>query len=161
MTSKVLAPVIRTMILADLPVVLHIDRLSFPLPWSERTYRFELEENRASCLYVVEVANHGQADVVGYVGLWFVIDEAHISTLAVHPDYRGEGIGERLLQHALDYAFGQGAATVTLEVRVSNRPALSLYYKYGFEVVGKRRGYYRDNSEDAYIMALNILHEGR
>jgi len=160
MTSKVIAPIIREMTLSDLPVVLEIDRLSFPLPWSERTYRFELEENQAACLYVAEAPNNGVFKVVGYVGIWFIVDEAHISTIAVHPNYRGHGLGERLLQRVLEYALNKEATTVTLEVRVSNQAALNLYYKYGFEVVGNRPRYYRDNNEDAYLMARYYLQEG-
>ena len=159
MTSKVISPNIREMKLDDMSMVLRIDRLSFPLPWSERTYRFEIEENRAASLYVIEVPRNGLSEVVGYIGLWFIVDEAHISTIAIHPDFRGHGFGDRLLQHALDYAASKGATTITLEVRVSNRVALNLYHKYGFKVVGSRPRYYRDNNEDAYLMVLDHPNE--
>jgi ribosomal-protein-alanine N-acetyltransferase len=160
MTSEVMAPVIREMTMDDLPIVLEIDRLSFPLPWSERTYRFELEENQAAVLFVAEAPDNGASKVVGYIGLWFVVDEAHISTIAVHPNYRRHGLGEALLQHGLEYASENGAAMVTLEVRVSNQAALNLYDKYGFKVIGSRPRYYRDNNEDAYIMARNSMKRG-
>jgi ribosomal-protein-alanine N-acetyltransferase len=86
------------------------------------------------------------------VGFWFIVDEAHISTIAVHPDFRQHGIGEILLQWALREALHLDAQLVTLEVRVSNHKAINLYEKYGFEVVGRRAHYYRDNNEDALLM---------
>jgi ribosomal-protein-alanine N-acetyltransferase len=141
----------------DLPVVLEIDRLSFPIPWSERTYRFELKDNQAARLKVAEVYEDGRLRIIGYVGFWFIVDEAHISTLAVHPDYRGQGIGEQLLQDALHDAVIRGALVATLEVRVSNDAAVSLYRKFGFEIIGQRQRYYRDNNEDALLMILNDI----
>ncbi|MGE5262781.1 MAG: ribosomal protein S18-alanine N-acetyltransferase [Acidobacteriota bacterium] len=95
---------------------------------------------------------YGPAPVVGYGGLWLMVDEAHISTIASHPDWRRRGIGELLLLAMIDSAAEIGANIVTLEVRVTNVPAQVLYTKYGFEVVGRRKGYYSDNGEDAYIM---------
>ena len=148
---------IRGMTEADLPSVLEIDRLSFPIPWSERTYRFELKDNHAAQLKVAEVFEEGKLRIIGYVGFWFIVDEAHISTLAVHPDYRGQGLGEQLLQNALDDAIMRGAKVATLEVRVSNRAAVSLYEKFGFETIGHRSRYYRDNNEDALLMILNDI----
>lgn len=140
---------------ADLPVVLEIDQLSFPLPWSERTYRFELNNYRASNLHVVEVNEDGKKRIVGYIGYWFIIDEAHISTLAVHPEFRQMGIGEIMLKAALEEILEKGTLFVSLEVRKSNEAAILLYRKIGFEVIGTRTRYYRDNDEDAHIMALN------
>ena len=93
-----------------------------------------------------------RAPVIGYGGLWLMVDEAHISTIASHPDWRRRGIGELLLLAMIDSAAEIGANIVTLEVRVTNVPAQALYAKYGFEVVGRRKGYYSDNGEDAYIM---------
>lgn len=149
--------IIREMKVEDLPTVLEIDRLSFPIPWSERTYRFELNDNQAAQLKVAEVLEEGILRVIGYVGFWFIVDEAHISTLAVHPAYRGQGIGEQLLQDALNAAVTRGAQVATLEVRVSNDAALNLYRKFGFEVIGERPRYYRDNNEDALLMILNDI----
>jgi ribosomal-protein-alanine N-acetyltransferase len=143
---------VRTMTTADLKVVLDIDRLSFPLPWSERTYRYEIKENPSSYMYVVEVQEGRELMLVGYVGFWYIVDEAHISTLAVHPEYRGHGIGELLLQTAINDAEKLNARITTLEVRVSNQVAINLYTKYHFELVGCRPRYYRDNNEDALLM---------
>jgi ribosomal-protein-alanine N-acetyltransferase len=91
--------------------------------------------------------------VVGYGGLWLMVDEAHISTIATHPDWRRRGIGELLLLAMIDGAAEIGANIVTLEVRVSNVAAQTLYRKYGFEIAGRRKGYYSDNGEDALIMS--------
>jgi ribosomal-protein-alanine N-acetyltransferase len=95
--------------------------------------------------------------VLGYAGLWLWLDEAHISTIAVHPDWRGQGLGELLLVAMLERAMELKAAQCTLEVRVSNEVAQNLYKKYGFAYAGIRRHYYRDNSEDAYIMTVPAL----
>ena len=136
----------------DLPTVMEIDRLSFPIPWPERSYRYELTENRAATLLVAESTE--RPNVVGYLGFWLIADEAHISTLAVHPSRRRRGIGEQLLREALQMAANRGAEVVTLEVRESNQAALDLYGKFDFRVVGRRPGYYRDNREDAILMTL-------
>lgn len=152
MIDRTIAPTIRKMQITDVQAVLEIDRLSFPIPWSKNTYRYEIEENRSSYLHVLEVPHNGQNRIVGYVGFWFIIDEAHISTIAVHPNFRGRGLGELLLQWALNKTYDLGARLITLEVRVSNQTAINLYEKYHFEVVGTRPRYYRDNNEDALLM---------
>jgi ribosomal-protein-alanine N-acetyltransferase len=149
-----LETLIRAMTLEDLPAVMEIDRQSFPLPWPERSYRYELLENPASYLLV---AGNPDGPPVGFIGFWLVVDEAHISTFAVHPDHRRQGIGEDLLAAALTLARNQGAEMATLEVRVSNRAAVDLYRKFGFRLVGRRPRYYRDNDEDAYLMTLKNL----
>jgi ribosomal-protein-alanine N-acetyltransferase len=157
------------MTLADLPQVLEIDRLSFPQPWSEQSYRFELQENQHSH-FIVALAprpdprrwwqrlTHRRPalrQVIGYGGLWLVVDEAHINTLAVHPDWRGRGIGEQLLLALLEYARSQHARTATLEVRLSNQLAQQLYRRHGFAEVGRRPRYYRDG-EDALLMTVHL-----
>jgi ribosomal-protein-alanine N-acetyltransferase len=143
----------RRMVLDDLPVVHAIDSLSFSLPWSERSFRFELTENPTSRGWVAEV----DGQVVGMLILWLVEDEAHIATIATHPDQRRSGIGEGLLRTALRAAFQQGARRAFLEVRASNLAAQTLYQKYQFSIDGVRRGYYKDNMEDAILMSLNDL----
>jgi ribosomal-protein-alanine N-acetyltransferase len=95
--------------------------------------------------------------ILGYIGFWYIVDEAHISTLAVHPSERRTGIGEGLLLHAMEDAESLGAEVVTLEVRGSNQPAIMLYQKFGFEIVGRRPRYYKDNGEDAILMLLKDL----
>lgn len=157
MRAQPLEMVIRSMTLDDLPAVLEIDRMSFPIPWPERSYRFELTENPASQLLVTIVHERSGPRLVGYVGFWLIVDEAHISTLAVHPDYRRLGIGAELLEAGLERGARMGADSATLEVRVSNTAAVNLYRKYGFQVVGRRAKYYRDNDEDALLLTLSGL----
>ncbi len=148
------------MTLEDLPGVLEIDRVSFPVPWPERSYRFELAENPAAQLFVAETSDEAESQVVGFIGYWLIGDEVHISTFAIHPDYRKQGIGESMMVRALRTARARGAALATLEVRVSNWPAIHLYEKLGFEQVGRRAGYYRDNGEDALLMTLHRIGVG-
>ncbi len=145
------------MTIEDIPEVLKIDRLSFPISWSERSYRYELESNSATKLLVAETIHQDRVELVGYVGFWFVVDEVHISTLAVHPDYRRRGIGTELLSAALDLAANLGGVIATLEVRTSNQVAMHLYQQVGFATVGCRRNYYQDNREDAWLMKLEHL----
>jgi ribosomal-protein-alanine N-acetyltransferase len=138
----------------DVPVVHAIDAMSFQLPWPERSYRFELVENPNSELWVAEVQRAEGAVVVGMIVLWVIIDEAHIGSLAVHPDYRRQGIAQALLVRSLQEAARRGATQATLEVRRSNLAAQALYHRFGFQVVGIRPRYYRDNHEDALLMTV-------
>lgn len=149
------------MTLEDVFEVVAIDRMSFSLPWPERSYRYELSENPASRFLVAERPRGEDNVVVGYVGFWLIADEAHISTLAVHPHYRRLGIGRQLLSSALDDAQQLGANLCTLEVRASNLGAIDLYAEFGFVVVGRRKGYYHDNQEDAILMTLYGLQARR
>jgi ribosomal-protein-alanine N-acetyltransferase len=130
-----------------------LDVLSFSLPWSERSYRYEVTENRASSCWVAEVG--GQ--VVGMIVNWIILDEAHIATIAVHPQHRRAGIGKCLLAQGLLAAWERGARTALLEVRAGNLPAQAMYLRFGFEVVGKRPHYYKDNNEDALLMTLKEI----
>lgn len=159
MNAKIAEVVIRPMTLDDLPQVLEIDRLSFPIPWQERSYRYELSENPSSTLLVATYEESGQTRLAGYIGFWWIVDEVHISTLAVHPRLRRQGIGSGLLKAALGQAALKGAEFATLEVRASNQAAIDLYRRFGFQVVGRRAKYYRDNDEDALLMTLTGLRE--
>lgn len=151
---------IRPMLLNDLEQVKVIDQLSFSMPWPDNSYRYEVVENPASLLWVAEGETvNGESRVCGIVVVWLILDETHIATLAVHPDYRGLGIGKQLLTVALEESAQQGAKLATLEVRDSNKVAQNIYRKCGFESVGRRRRYYRDNREDAVLMTLNSLRE--
>ena len=127
--------------------VLHISKLSFPIPWSQDSFEKELKNVFAK--YVVAIVNN---TVVGYGGMWIIIDEAHITNIAVHPEFRGCGIGDRILSSMISQCLSQRVTAMTLEVRASNIPAQSLYRKYGFKEEGVRKGYYEDNHEDAVIM---------
>ena len=139
---------IRRMTLEDVPIVHGIDMLSFSLPWPERSFRFELAENPVSRCWVAESGGRIAAMLV----LWLIIDEAHIATIATHPDFRRQGMGEQLMIAALVSARNEGAERAFLEVRAGNAGALGMYKKYGFVVVGVRPRYYKDNDEDAILM---------
>jgi len=145
----------------DLASVHQIDCLSFSLPWPANAFRYELIENPHSRLWVAEVEGcDGVGIVVGAIVVWLVVDEAHIATLAVHPNYRHRGIGTQLLHTALRECACEGMRSATLEVRAGNLEAQALYQRFGFEVVGRRRAYYQDNHEDAIIMTLSQLEAG-
>lgn len=137
----------------DLPEVEAIERASFTTPWPPNAYRSELEDNRLASYLVARVGER----VVGYAGMWLMVDEAHITTFAVHPSWRRRRIGERLLLAMLDLAAARRAREATLEVRVSNLAARRLYEKYGFRPVGIRPRYYSDDGEDAIVMTTEPL----
>ena len=149
---------IRPMIMDDIEYVEEIDHLSFSLPWPDNAYRFELLENSASLLWVAEsVSPSGVSKICGMVVIWLILDETHIATLAVHPDFRGQGISKQLLKVALAASAKCGAQKATLEVRESNHIAQEIYRDFGFQIVGRRRRYYKDNREDAILMTLQSL----
>ena len=144
-----IAPVvIDDMSLDDIDPVQEVERSSFPVPWPANAFRHELTQNRNARYVVARLGDR----VAGYAGLWLMVDEAHITTFAVHPDHRRLRIGERLLQRLFEIAGEMNAEWLTLEVRASNLPAQKLYEKYGFRRAGVRRRYYSDNNEDALIM---------
>jgi [ribosomal protein S18]-alanine N-acetyltransferase len=144
---------IRRMTLDDVPAVHTIDTLSFSLPWPERSFRYEVTENPISRGWVADM----DGQIAAMLVLWLIVDEAHIATIAVHPDFRRQGIGEQVLLHALRSVRVEGARRAFLEVRAGNAAAQAMYFKYGFEVVGIRPRYYRDNNEDALLMNLEDL----
>jgi ribosomal-protein-alanine N-acetyltransferase len=137
----------------DVPAVVELDQLSFSLPWPERSFRYELTDNPASRCWVYEQDGR----IVGMLVAWLLIDEAHIATLATHPDYRRRGIAKQLLTHALRFMAREGAVSSFLEVRESNLAAQEMYRRFGFEVSGRRPRYYKDNDEDAILMTLEGL----
>lgn len=162
---------IRPMRWDDVSAVMAIERESFPIPWSAYTYRHELTEN---AYYTIWSSRHELAGldvrpwwqrllrptlppIVGYGGFWLITDEAHISTIAVATQWRGHGLGELVLTAMIEQALRMKATMVTLEVRVSNLVAQSLYRKYSFAIAGTRPHYYRDNEEDAYIMTVEAV----
>jgi ribosomal-protein-alanine N-acetyltransferase len=141
----------------DLDMVHAIERASFTTPWPPHAYQSEIETNRLARYVVARVDD----EVVAYAGMWIMVDEAHITTFAVHPAWRRQRLGERLLLAILDIAVARGAREATLEVRLSNLPARRLYEKYGFRPVGLRPRYYSDNNEDALIMTTDPLDGGQ
>lgn len=138
----------RTMKLEDIPDIMVIEHESFTLPWSEEAFRNELTHNHFARYLVMEY--NGQP--IGYAGMWTIVDEAHVTNIAVRTAYRGLHLGEKLLRRMMKWAAELGMVRMTLEVRVSNEVARSLYGKMGFSPAGVRRGYYSDNHEDALIM---------
>ena len=146
---------IEPMRMEDLPAVHAIEQASFDAPWPPEAYRNDLETNRLAQYLVARVGD----EVTAYGGMWLMVDEGHIITFAVHPDWRRQHIGERLLLSFIDLASDRGAHEATLEVRLSNLPARRLYEKFGFRPVGLRPRYYSDNGEDALIMTTDPLAE--
>lgn len=132
----------------DLSSVLDIEKRSFTAPWSRNAFLSELLENDRAYYFAARVGER----IVGYIGVWLVAGEGHITNVAVHPDFRNRGIGRRLLHAVADMVKERGGNRLTLEVRRSNRVAHSLYRSLGFMDAGIRKGYYRDNNEDAIIM---------
>jgi [ribosomal protein S18]-alanine N-acetyltransferase len=171
---------VEPMTVRDIPAIMAIEVTAFSAPWSERAYDYELRYNEMAHYFVVRpqsrtsagnvtlppqslreriFGGHGNGasdapvtPIVGYGGFWLMVDEGHISTIATHPDWRRQGVGELLLVAMIESAAEVGAQEVTLEVRVSNIGAQALYKKYAFEIAGTRKHYYSDNGEDAYIM---------
>lgn len=144
---------IRPMTVADIDSVLAIEALSFPTPWSRFAFTSELTQNTYAYYRVAEV----NGLVVAYAGIWVVLEEGHITNVAVHPDFRGQGLGEQMMLTIMGCAKSHGAERVTLEVRVSNDTAHNLYTKLGFVDRGLRKGYYTDTKEDAIIMWKDSL----
>ncbi len=136
------------MVLDDIPAVLAIEALSFQSTWPANAFLNELRDNKLAYYFV------GRLDgrIVAYGGIWVILEDSHVTTIAVHPDVRGQRLGEELLVHLLDEAIERAASWITLEVRESNDVAQKLYRKYGFTVVSTRRGYYSDNNESALVM---------
>lgn len=134
--------------------VVEIENVSFPLPWKRDTFLFEILLNELAD-YIVALQND---QVIGYGGMWLILDEAHITNIAVDPVFRGRGVGKQILNELINRAAGRGVKQMTLEVRPSNHIACRLYRKFGFVEKGVRRRYYQDNNEDAIIMWLENMH---
>ena len=138
----------------DLPEVMAIERASFPNPWHETTFRGEIQNEGIS--FPLVAIEPTERRVVGYIIFWRIQDEIQINNIAVHPDFRGLGIGEAILREVLDKVRAEGAVFASLEVRVSNGPARALYEKLGFEIIGSRKDYYINPAEDALVLGLNL-----
>ncbi|SMP67263.1 ribosomal protein S18-alanine N-acetyltransferase [Anoxynatronum buryatiense] len=138
---------IRAMTAADIPGVIDIEKASFTTPWTHHAFRLELK-NQLAVYRVAVVAGK----IAAYGGMWLIIDEAHVTNVAVHPGHRGQHWGENIMHVLMADACSRGLLRMTLEVRKSNDPAIALYRKLGFRMSGIRPGYYQDTGEDALIM---------
>ncbi len=132
----------------DIDDVLIVEKLSFSIPWSKNAFVEEVTNNKFA-RYIIAKVN---GKTVGYAGLWKVFDEGHITNVAVHPEYRRNGVGFMLVKSLIALAIEEEITRMTLEVRRSNISAQNLYIKFGFKVEGFRKEYYADNKEDAIIM---------
>lgn len=140
--------VIRPMMAEDIEAVLVIEQNSFSSPWSREAFQAEVCDNDLAHYLVME----NNKKIIGYGGMWIIIDEAHVTNIAILPDCRGNGFGKLLLKELIQIAKVKGANKMTLEVRVSNVAAIKLYNSFDFKECGRRLGYYTDNNEDAIIM---------
>ena len=147
---------IRIMREKDISQIMEIERVSFGTHhWTGESFRSEIR-NKTGNYYVLIDTNTNK--LLGYAGFWLIADEAHVTTIAVHPDYRRKYLGEVLLQHLIARCIARQAKWLTLEVRASNIGAQNLYYKYNFTSQGLRRKYYQDTNEDALIMWTEDIH---
>ncbi|MGE0200453.1 MAG: ribosomal protein S18-alanine N-acetyltransferase [Candidatus Melainabacteria bacterium] len=143
---------LRRMAARDVPQIMEIESVSFGRHhWSEDSFHNEMNNQIARYFTVLDIGGETER-VLGYCGLWFILDEGHVTTVAVRPEFRGHALGELQFVHLLSVAYGLSMKWITLEVRTSNEGAQNLYYKYGMNVVGTRPKYYQDNREDALIM---------
>ena len=146
---------IHSMTISDLDQVMEIEDYSFPTPWKRGMYEHDLTQNAYSRFFVIKAANTGE--VAGYIGSWFIVDEAHIGTIATKNEYRGLRLAEQLVAYTAMQGLNEGMAYIILEVRINNKPAIKLYERLGFERVGMRKGYYSDTGEDPILMTSTDL----
>lgn len=140
-------PVFRPMALDDIPAVAQLERVCFRSPWSERMLKDELK-NPSAHYHVLEL----DGTIVAYAGMWVILDEAHITNVAVAPGYRRLGLGKRIMLQSMQAALALGAGLMTLEVRESNIGAQAMYFELDFHPAGRRKKYYSDTKEDAILM---------
>jgi ribosomal-protein-alanine N-acetyltransferase len=139
---------IEDMTLDDITVVQEIENEIFLTPWPRNAYRRELQQNKLATYIVMRDGD----ELIGYAGMWKMGDEAHVTTVGVRRRDQGKGFGLALMLALIDRAYAMGSRWMTLEVRASNQGAMGLYEKLGFKVIGRRRGYYTDDGEDAVVM---------
>lgn len=147
---------LRPWTLEDITAIAALEQAVFSLPWSSAALEQEFTDNPLAHYLVVE---HNNGQLLGYAGMWIVLDEAHIMNIAITPAWQGQGLGKVLLQTMIARAIAQGAIRMTLEVRLSNQTARGLYQQLGFIAAGVRPGYYTDNNEDALLLWLDMKSE--
>lgn len=143
---------IRAMDLDDLDRIVELEHILFTSAWNKSDFIYELLENQFSFNYVLEENDQ----IIGYVGVWLMYEQSQITTIGVDPAYWRRGLGRMLMQEMIELAMKQGCEKMSLEVRISNQPAISLYQSLGFETVAIRKDYYQDNHEDAYLMVKGL-----
>ena len=143
----------RKMTAADVEAVYAIELATFPVPWTLDSFHYEMRENKYAH-YIVAINDDNK--IIGFCGMWIVIDAAQITNVAVLQEARGLGIGEALMREAMQVAKDGGAEMMSLEVRVTNTVAQNLYRKLEFQDGGVRKGYYTDNGEDALVMWVKL-----
>ena len=143
---------VRPMQESDLKRIMEIEHACFSAPWSLHAFISELSENEYARYFCLELDGR----VIGYMGLWFILEEGHITNVAIAPEYRGQRKGEILMRSVMQMMIQEGMERMTLEVRASNTGARRLYERLGFVAAGVRKGYYSDNCEDAIIMWLDL-----
>ncbi len=148
--------VLRPMREEDIAQIVEIEKQSFPTPWSSYAFNCELADNDFAH-YLIVTTEKNPEQVLGYGGMWIIIDEVHITNIAIAPAYRGRKLGEFLMRGMVALAVQKGAVRMTLEVRPSNNTALQLYTKMGFKTAGIRPDYYIDTNEDALIMWKELM----
>ncbi len=143
---------IKDMEVHEVDQVMEVELQCFKTPWSKDSFIHEIENNKFA-KYIVAI---DQTEIIGYVGIWYVLDEGSITNVAVRKDYRRKGIANQLVTHILEDAKGKNIQKIFLEVRESNDSAKTLYERHGFEAIGIRKAYYKDNNEDAILMICHM-----
>ena len=146
-------PVLRRMTLSDVPAVHRLEQAIFSMPWSEKDFVYEMTENKVARYLVIEEAG----EIIAFAGAHIILDQAHVTNIAVRQDCRGRGLGRMITRALMQYASNLGAEYLTLEVRQSNATAQNLYKSLGFVKVNVRKRYYEDTGEDAWLMVCDQL----
>ena len=146
-------PVLRRMTLLDVPAVHRLEEAIFSIPWSEKDFVYEMTENKVARYLVIEEAG----EIIAFAGAHIILDQAHVTNIAVRQDCRGRGLGRMITRALMQYASNLGAEYLTLEVRQSNATAQNLYKSLGFVKVNVRKRYYEDTGEDAWLMVCDQL----
>ena len=146
-------PVLRRMTLLDVPAVHRLEEAIFSMPWSEKDFVYEMTENKVARYLVIEEAG----EIIAFAGAHIILDQAHVTNIAVRQDCRGRGLGRMITRALMQYASNLGAEYLTLEVRQSNVTAQNLYKSLGFVKVNVRKRYYEDTGEDAWLMVCDQL----
>lgn len=132
----------------DVKEIAELEKICFQDPWSEESVRYDAIENKLSFYLIAEIDGH----VAGYIGIWQILDEGHITNVAVAPEHRRKHVASAMMEVMIDVTGKTDINCYTLEVRESNSAAIKFYEKYGFKIEGVRPGYYEDNGENAFIM---------